>query len=305
MSPLALMLWILRRNEQDVVDFYNFMTPFVFRATHSNMLNFGYWNDKTNNPSQAQYALCSLIGEFARLESAKKVLDVGSGFSGPALHWKSTYDLLDIVCINTNLHQLTTSLKLIPAILNPAARSYMRNTSGTLSLLNSTAAVLPIADHSVDRVIALESAQHFKSLRHFVRESRRVLKDGGLFIIAIPVIGTDVVRNPFTQFLKLGVLSFTWASEHYHLEHVQSIMKEEGFIIEETRHIGSKVFEPLTDYCIKNRRELKHMILNHQTPYLESILYNCVESIIYKSALKMKELSKKRIIDYAMIKGRI
>jgi ubiquinone/menaquinone biosynthesis C-methylase UbiE len=181
----------------------------------------------------------------------------------------------------------------------------MRNASGTLSLLNSTAAVLPIADHSVDRVIALESAQHFKSLRHFVRESRRVLKDGGLFIIAIPVIGTDVVRNPFTQFLKLGVLSFTWASEHYHLEHVQSIMKEEGFIIEETRHIGSKVFEPLTDYCIKNRRELKHMILNHQTPYLDSILYNCVESIIYKSALKMKELSKKRIIDYAMIKGRI
>src|SRR5437870_10974754 len=100
-NPLEPPLWILRRNESDIVNSYNFMTPYIRHATGgSNMLNFGYWNKKTEDPMQAQKELCTLVGDFANLKSAKNVLDIGSGFSAPAVHWKSIYNYLNITCLN-------------------------------------------------------------------------------------------------------------------------------------------------------------------------------------------------------------
>ena len=51
------------------------MTPYILLATGGTMLNFGYSNEKTTNPIQAQNELCKLVGKFAQLHSAKNVLD--------------------------------------------------------------------------------------------------------------------------------------------------------------------------------------------------------------------------------------
>jgi ubiquinone/menaquinone biosynthesis C-methylase UbiE len=48
--------------------------------------------------------------------------------------------------------------------------------------------MLPIRNNSVDRVIAFESAQHFKPLIQFIQESNRVLDRSGLVVLAMPVI---------------------------------------------------------------------------------------------------------------------
>ena len=98
LNSLKSILWINRRNEKDIVELYNSVTPFVHYALNDNnnksntnnnynMLNFGYWTQTTTNPVDAQVNLCELIGIFADLKSAKKVIDVGSGFCAPALHW--------------------------------------------------------------------------------------------------------------------------------------------------------------------------------------------------------------------------
>ncbi|GBL42160.1 hypothetical protein EMGBD3_15280, partial [Nitrosarchaeum sp.] len=42
-----------------------------------------------------------------------------------------------------------------------------------ISKFNSTK--LPFSDNSVDRVLALESSQHFKPLKDFISESKRIL----------------------------------------------------------------------------------------------------------------------------------
>ena len=93
-------LWILRRNESDIVNSYNFITPYLLRATGGTMLNFGYWNGKTTTLGQAQNEVCLLVGKFAQLHCAKNVLDVGSGFSAPAMYWKSVYSTLNITCLD-------------------------------------------------------------------------------------------------------------------------------------------------------------------------------------------------------------
>ncbi|MEX0763752.1 MAG: class I SAM-dependent methyltransferase [Nitrosopumilaceae archaeon] len=272
-DPIQVLLWTFRRSEKDVINLYNSLSQVMQLATSSSMLNFGYWDANTHNPLQAQHELCRLVGKMAELDSVKYVIDVGSGFSAPAVEWKSVYKSLKIVCVNINFRQLKNSIMV-----------------DGINLVNSTSTSLPFPRQSVDRIIALESAQHFKPLSHFIKESKRVLKQNGLLVLAIPV----TVAKPLMMFAKLGILSLTWSSEHYALEYVISIIKREEFQIMEIKNIGANVYGPLTDYYIKNRKNLRETIMKKYPSYLENILF--------RSLMQMKKVSQDRIIDYVLIK---
>jgi cyclopropane fatty-acyl-phospholipid synthase-like methyltransferase len=326
-------LWINRRNEKDVVALYNSITPFVQYALDDsnnkyNMLNFGYWTRTTTNPIEAQMKLCELVGIFADLKSTMKVIDIGSGFCAPALLWNLRYssnngNLLDIFCIDINLKQLHEALENIISL--PLARTSKSaltyemvnadaaackqtraNNTAAISLVNATATTLPFANNCVDRIIALESAQHFKPLSKFLSESKRVLKPEGLIVIALPVIAQKLSYRPsLLQFAKLGILYFTWASEHYSLEKIKSEIKTGGFEIQDIQHIGHHVYAPCADYYIQNRRVLKKRLKTRAYSHARSLLIEFVERIVFFSALKMKDLSQKEIIDYVLIKATV
>ena len=87
------------------------------------MLNFDYWTPSITTPLDAQIALCRVVGEFADLESAKKVIDIGSGFCAPVMLWKSMYNNLDISCVDINLKQLTAALQKITLPTTTIAKS--------------------------------------------------------------------------------------------------------------------------------------------------------------------------------------
>ncbi len=289
-NPVQVFLWTFRRKESDVINLYNSLSPLMQLATGNNMLNFGYWKNHVTGPQDAQNNLCEIIGKTANLESAKLVLDVGSGFSAPALYWKSQYEKSNITCVNTNFQQLLFATKII--------RNNISSQIGNIPLLtkirfvNATSTSLPFSDNSVDRIIALESAQHFKPIDQFIRESKRVLAKNGLLVIALPVINETSVKS--SLFMKLGILSLTWASEHYRLDYIKSTIINEGFKIDEFQYIGTHVYAPLAEYYVKNRKQIREKILKAYPSYLENILH--------KSMLKMKEVSQRGIIDYAIIK---
>jgi len=252
------------------------------------MLNFGYWNKNTSNPHEAQNSLCNIVGEMADLKSASTVLDVGSGFSEPALFWKSQFPYIDLLCMNVNLHQLQFGSRLITMSLTNQGSDREVN---RLGLANATSTKIPLKDNSVDRVIALESAQHFKPLNEFVSESRRILKNDGSLIMAIPIVSNEL-RSP--EILKLGILSFTWSSEHYQYNEIEKIILKNNFHISDRRFVGSNVYAPLAYYYIKNREVLKAKILERYPAF--------VENILFRSMLKMKEVSQKGIIDYVLLR---
>lgn len=270
-NPLHVILWTFRRNEHDVINLYNSLSPVMQLATGGDMLNFGYWNGNASDLVEAQDNLCLLVDDIAELGSAKRLVDVGSGLSAPAARWKSVHSPLEISCVNINFQQLLSA----------------KQTNATL--LNSTSTALPFLDKSADRIVALESAQHFKPLDKFIKESRRVLEPGGLLVIAMPVV---TAAHPF---FKLGILSWTWSSEHYQLEYVKSSIAKNGFKLKHIRHVGHQVYEPLTDYYVFHRRALRENILKRYPAFLESVLYN--------SLLKMRDVSRKGIIDYIIIKA--
>jgi len=273
-NPLDVFLWTLRRNEKDVVKLYNTLSPVMQLATGGSMLNFGYWNNENTDPISAQKNLCSYFAKMAELESAKTIVDVGSGLSAPAIFWRNNFENLLIYCVNINYSQLRYS-------------GSQRN----IEFVNSSSTKLPFSNNSVDRVLALESAQHFKPFSEFISESKRVLSDSGLLVLAIPVtVSTSSIS-------KLGILKFTWSSEHYSLEQIRHMITLGGFTISEEKLIGSSVYDPLADYYLQKRNQLKELILKQYSPY--------VETLLFKSIQKMKKASKEKIIDYILLKCRL
>ena len=269
-NPVDLILWTFRRNENDVVKLYDALSPIMEISTGGDMLNFGFWNDSTPHPVDAQKQLCTMVGEMAELSSAQVIADVGSGILGPAKIWNLEYPSLKISSVNVNFSQLSSV------------------DSGNISKLNSTARMLPFADSSLDRVIALESAQHFKPIGDFFSESHRVLKDDGILALAIPT-ATDN-----SSLSNLGILKFTWSSEHYSQKHLTEEISKNGFAITQSSEIGKNVYSPLAEYYLNNRDELRKKILTRYSSY--------VEKILFESMKKMLSSSEKGLIGYMMLK---
>jgi len=270
-NPLDVFFWTFRKNEKDVVKLYNTLSPVMQIATGGNMLNFGYWSSENSDPISAQENLCTVFGNLSELSAAKNVLDVGSGLSAPSQFWRDSYPNLNLYDVNINFKQL----------------SFLKD-KRNIEFLNSTSTKLPFMDNSVDRVLALESAQHFKPLGDFISESKRVLIKSGFLIMAVPI----TLKN--SSLSKLGLLKFTWSSEHYSLDYLKNLIFSNGFKITDETLIGSNVYDPLADYYVKNRKLLSSKILQHYPGYMEKILYN--------SLLKMKKSSQEKIIDYVLLK---
>ena len=269
-NPVDLLLWTFRRNENDVVKLYDALSPIMEVSTNGDMLNFGYWDDSTPHPVDAQKRLCHMIGDLAQISSANVIADIGCGVLGPAKLWSFEYPSLQISSVNLNFSQLSSV------------------DSGSISKLNSTARMLPFADSSLDRVIALESAQHFKPIGDFISESNRVLKDDGILALAIPTATDD------SSFSNLGILKFTWSSEHYSEKHIVEELSQNGFEIVESNDIGKNVYPPLAEYYINNRNELRNKILTRYSKY--------VEKILFESMKKMQSSSEKGLIGYLILK---
>ena len=273
-NPLDVLLWTFRRNEKDVVNLYTSLSPVMQLATGGSMLNFGFWSSQHTDPISAQNNLSVIFGNLAELSTAKNVLDVGSGLSAPSKLWRDIFSDLHLYCVNINFNQLLFS-----------------GEQKNIEFINSTSTKLPFSNNSVDRVLALESAQHFKPLSDFISESKRILKKSGLLVMALPIITEK------SSIGKLGLLKFTWSSEHYALDYLKKLLSSVDFVICEEKLIGSNVYAPLTDYYLRNRTQLRQRILKNYPQY--------VEKILFKSLQKMKKASEEKIIDYVLIKCRL
>lgn len=302
-------LWIFKQTEKDIIKLYNSLTPHIRTAVNDSnnyMLNAGYWTKNSIDPVKAQHELCTLVSRFAKFDTVNTIADVGSGFSAPALQWRSEYPHLRILCVDINYKELNTGRKMV--ISDPAA-------SDRISLINASAAMLPFGKAKLDMIVAFESAQHFQSINNFLTVSRSVLKPGGYIVIAIPVVdlkalecdgrkqNVRVVRK-IKMIKKLGILYFSWASQHYDIDTISRSVANHGYQIEEFQRIGHQVYEPLAEYYVKQRENIKRRLRQSFATYKQRMLFELVELLVYRSALKMNDLSINGILDYVLIRAK-
>lgn len=294
-GPVELLLWTFRRSQADVVRMYGALSDVMRLAADTDMLNFGCWDGGARTPMSAQRRLCTVFGRAAGLCAGQRVVDVGSGYGAPASQWSSEYKPISIFSVNTAFAQLAACGDGGNGGA-PAAGGRTRGCPGA-ARINAAAGMLPFDGCSVDRVLALESAQHFRPLAEFMSESYRILADGGKLAVAIPVIVKKGAGGRDAGMLcldaaRLGLLSLTWSSEHYAEGHVVSTAEDAGFEAESVRRIGHLVYEPLAAYYEENRGRIREKILQSYPPY--------VEDILHMSIRRMGAVSRRNVIDYVL-----
>ena len=103
-NPFDVFLWTFRKNEKDVINLYNTLSPVMQIATGGTMLNFGYWSTKHKDPISAQENLCNVFGDLSELSTAKNAIDAGfDGVNGYFLDQFLREMILMIVILKRHL----------------------------------------------------------------------------------------------------------------------------------------------------------------------------------------------------------
>jgi cyclopropane fatty-acyl-phospholipid synthase-like methyltransferase len=175
--------------------------------------------------------------------------------------------------------------------------------------------MLPFGKAKLDMIVAFESAQHFQSIDNFLEVSRSILKPDGLIVLAIPVVDLKLLekRDEYQNvnvvkklklMKKLGILYFSWASHHYDLDTISRSIINHGYHVEEFQRIGHHVYEPLAEYYVRNRKNIRRRLIESLATYKQRMYFEFVEYMVYRSALKMKDLSRNEMLDYVLIRAK-
>jgi 2-polyprenyl-3-methyl-5-hydroxy-6-metoxy-1,4-benzoquinol methylase len=112
-------------------------------------------------------------------------------------------DILDIACGSGYGSQLLAKAakKVYGVDVSEQSIDYARQNfaSNNIEYKVGNAVDIPMADGSVDAVVSFETIEHVKNYRKFLDETRRVLRNGGLFIVSTPNVSEFSEGNEFHE----------------------------------------------------------------------------------------------------------
>ncbi len=139
-------------------------------------LHHGYYGVTGRERKDRRQAQIELIEQFltwSEVQRATQILDVGCGIGGSSLYLAKQFQAS------------VTGITLSPVQVQRAQeRAKLAGLAVHTQFLVADALNLPFADQSFDWVWSLESAEHFADKQKFLQEAYRVLKPGGVLMMA-------------------------------------------------------------------------------------------------------------------------
>ncbi len=199
-------------------------------------LNLGYWKNARTYKDACQ-DMARLLAESGEFSNVDKLVDVGFGFGEQDILWAQEFNIKKIEGINiTPLHVQVATQKVKNINLDNVINYEIGN-----------AIDLPFDNKSVDRVVALESAFHFKPRTEFFKESYRVLNENGILAIADMVSLDDETVNKASQ-VKGRKEIFIPDENAISKSIYENQLKEAGFDIVSSFSIASYVYTGARKY---------------------------------------------------------
>jgi erythromycin 3''-O-methyltransferase len=169
-----------RAYEERIRHFYDVVSSRPLLTTHTQYMNMGYWKDEPRSLDDACEAMARFMGDFGQFCGDDTILDAGCGFGDQDVYWATHHAPRTIAAVNISSVQLESAQRRVAALgLQDRITTHL-----------TSATNLPFTDGSFDKVVSIESAQHFGTREDFFREAYRVLRPGG------GLFTTDIIPMP-------------------------------------------------------------------------------------------------------------
>lgn len=213
-------------------------------------LNLGYWTD-ASDLDQASDALAMLVGEAADVGPGGTLLDVGFGFADQDMLWADRLRPDRIIGLNITASQVAVARR----------RVAERGLGDRIDLRQGSATDMELPPESVDAVVALECAFHFRSRERFFAEAWRVLKPGGRLVTAdiLPMPNAAGALQRLQQRLSWWMVASRFAippENAYTQPTYRTKLAAQGFAEIRIDSIRDRVYAPLHQYLIRHPETL-------------------------------------------------
>jgi SAM-dependent methyltransferase len=154
-------------------------------------------DDSPERYHRAGAAMVEHIAAAGEVDDGRRVLDVGCGFGGTIEHLRARHGSCRLAGLNIDERQLQWARRLQAP---PAA-----GVGPPAAWIKADGGQLPVADGSLDHVLAVECVFHFPSRKKFFREVARVLRPGGTLALSDFLLAAGALESFVTTGQPLGL----------------------------------------------------------------------------------------------------